>query len=118
MKKHSDDLMGSLLSENWFAINSACNVLRVICFVGPAAVQLSNQKVPFSAIRNLPEMIRNTKTRYRVVRWINAMIRNDPQNLGKQVLLRQDIMSAIVESIYRDSDFLTNEVRLPIIVHD
>ena len=118
MKKHSDDLMGSLLSEKCFAINSACNVLRVICFVGPAALQLSNQKVPFSAIRNLPDMIRNTKTRYRVVRWINAMIRNDPQNLGKQVLLRQDIMSAIVEGIYRDSDFLTNEVRLPAIVHD
>ena len=46
------------------------------------------------------------------------MIRNDPQNLGKQVLLRQDIMSAIVEGIYRDSDFLTNEVRLLAIVHD
>ena len=117
MKKHSDDLMGSLLSENWFAINSACNMLRVICYIGPAAVQLSNQKVPFSAIRNLPDMIRNTKTRYRVVRWIDAMIRNDPPNLGKQILLRQDIMSAIVEGIYKDSDFLTKEVCLPSFVH-
>lgn len=117
MRKHSDDLLGALLSENWYAINSASALLRSICVVGPAAVQLVNQKIPFSAIRNLPTMIQHPKTRYRVSRWVLSMIRNDPQNLGKQILLRQDIIAAIAEGIYRDSEVLVNDVRFSLIHH-
>ena len=102
-------MLGALLSENWYAINSASTLLRAICVVGPAAVQLVNQKIPFSAVRNLPTMIQNPKTRYRVSRWVLSMI------IGKQILLRQDIIAALAEGIYRDSEVLVNDVRFGIL---
>ena len=108
-------MLGALLSENWYAINTASTLLRAICVVGPAAVQLVNQKIPFSAVRNLPTMIQNPKTRYRVSRWVLSMIRNDPQTIGKQILLRQDIIVALAEGIYRDSEVLLNDVRFGIL---
>ena len=44
-----------------------------------------------------------------------SMIRNDPQTIGKQILLRQDIIAALAEGIYRDSEVLVNDVRFGIL---
>ena len=92
-KKDHSDLIGALLSENDAAINSVCALLRAIVFVGPAAAQLLNQYVPLATIRKLPEMITTKKTRNRVARWIIAIIREDPDVTGKQILLRPELRS-------------------------
>ena len=80
--------------------------------MGPAAAQLLNQYVPLVTIRKLPEMITTKKTRNRVVRWIAAIIREDPDVTGKQVLLRPDIVGALAEGIHQDGAFLMRDVSL------
>ena len=109
-KKDRSELIGAILSENQNAINSVCTLLKAIMDVGPAAVQLFSQKVPIASIRKLPEIIKTRKTRYRVVRWILAIIREDPDNSGKQIMLRPEIMSAVTEGLYQDGEFLAKEV--------
>lgn len=109
-KKDRSELIGAILSENQNAINSVCMLLKSIADVGPAAVQLFAPKVPIASIRKLPSMMTARKTRYRVVRWILSLIREDPEGTGKQIMLRPDIMSALTEGLYQDGDFLMREV--------
>ena len=109
-KKDHSDLIGAFLSDNPSAINSVCVLLKAVADVGPAAVQLFSQRVPLATIRKLPEMIISKKTRYRVSRWIAAIIREDPDVSGKQVLLRPDLMSSLADGLNEDGPFLLNEV--------
>lgn len=57
-------------------------------------------------------MITTKKTRNRVTRWITAIIREDPEVTGKQILLRPDIVSALAEGIHQDGTFLMRDVAL------
>lgn len=110
LKNRNDDLQGALLSKNPDSINSVCVLLRAIAFVGPAAVQLTNRKVPLESISDLPQLIESPRTRYRTSLWIAAVIREDPQQTGRQLLLRQDIMAALLSHLASDRGHLLHEV--------
>ena len=111
LKNRNDDLQGALLSKSIESINSVCILLRSIAYVGPAAVQLTNHKIPLDSIQDLPVMIQSQRTRYRVSLWIAAVIHEDPQMIGKQLLLRPDVMSALLSRLSTDRGHLLHEVR-------
>lgn len=112
LRKQNADVMGAVMSTNTYSNNSACVLLRAICDVGAAGVQLVNQRIPINTINNLPELISNTRTRYRAARWIASMIRNDKEIVGKQILLRQDIISALANGLHHDGEYLMNDVQI------
>lgn len=110
LRKQNADVLGAITSTNQYSINSVCILFRSICDVGAAGVQLLNQKIPLSSISQLPSIISNTRTRYRSVRWIASVLRNDPDVVGKQILLRQDIISALANGMQNDGEYLLNDV--------
>ena len=102
--------MGAITSENKYSNNSVCTLLYAICNVGAAGVQLVNQKIPINTITQLPSMLTHTRTRYRSCRWIISIIRNDPEIVGKQLLLRQDIIAALADGLHHDGEVLMKDV--------
>ena len=110
LRKQNADVLGAITSTNQYSINSVCILFRSICDVGAAGVQLLNQQIPLSSISQLPSIISNTRTRYRSVRWIASVLRNDPDVVGKQILLRQDIISALANGMQNDGEYLLNDV--------
>ena len=110
LRKQNADVMGAINSTNTYSNNSSCILLRAICEVGPAGVQLLNQKIPITTISNLPTLLSNTRTRYHACRWIGSLIRNDPEIVGKQILLRQDLIAAIADGLTNDGEILMRDV--------
>ena len=110
LRKQNADVLGAITSTNQYSINSVCILFRSICDVGAAGVQLLNQKIPLSSLSQLPSIISNTRTRHRSVRWIASVLRNDPDVVGKQTLLRQDIISALANGMQNDGEYLLNGV--------
>lgn len=102
--------MGALSSENRYSNNSVCILLRAICDVGAAGVQLINQKIPLNTVTNFSELLSNTRTRYRSARWVAGILRNDPDLVGKQLLLRQDVIAALADNLHRDGEILMKDV--------
>lgn len=111
LRKQNADVLGALSSTNTYSNNSICILLRAICDVGAAGVQLLNQKIPINTITQLPSLVSNTRTRYRVARWIASIVRNDPDIVGKQILLRQDIISALADNLHKDGEYLMKDVQ-------
>ena len=117
-RKENNEVLGALLCENYDTVNSVLILLNAIANVGPVAVLICNQVMPISSIRNLSEMIRQKRTRYRTSRWIATIIREDPEEVGKQILLRPDIMSALAEGISNDRGFLLSEVGFSLVASE